>query len=65
MLHWEILSLTDRGVLIDHLEKKRRARVNIHFYQSLNWKAEMRKDRRARIKVFLQILKIRQREVLF
>jgi predicted transcriptional regulator len=33
--------------------------------QSLNWKAEMRKDRRARIKVFLQILKIRLREGLF
>jgi predicted transcriptional regulator len=30
--------------------------------QSLNWKVEMRKDRRARIKVFLQILKIRLRE---
>jgi predicted transcriptional regulator len=33
--------------------------------QSLNWKAEMRKDRRPRIKVFLQILKIRLRGGLF
>jgi hypothetical protein len=31
MLHWEILSLTDRRVLLDHLEKRRRARVNNHF----------------------------------
>jgi hypothetical protein len=31
MLLWEILSLTDRGIPIGHLEKRRRARVNNHF----------------------------------
>jgi hypothetical protein len=31
MLHWEILSLTDQGIPIGHLEKRRRARVNNHF----------------------------------
>jgi hypothetical protein len=30
MLHWEILSLTNRGIPIGHLEK-RRPRVNNHF----------------------------------
>jgi hypothetical protein len=65
MLHWEILSLTDRGIPIGHLEKRGRARVNNHFNQSLNQKVEMRKDRRARIKVFFQILKIRLSEALF
>jgi hypothetical protein len=30
MLHWEILSLTDRGIPIGHLEKRMRARVNNH-----------------------------------
>jgi hypothetical protein len=31
MLHWEIPSLIDQGVPIDHLEKRSRARVNNHF----------------------------------
>jgi hypothetical protein len=31
MLHWEILSLTDQGIPIGHLEKRMRARVNNHF----------------------------------
>jgi hypothetical protein len=51
MLHWENLSLMDRGIPIGHLEKKR-ARVYNHFESEFKSKAEMRKDRRARIKVF-------------
>jgi hypothetical protein len=31
MLHWEILLLTDRGIPIGHLEKRRGVRVNNHF----------------------------------
>jgi hypothetical protein len=31
MLHWEILSMADRGIPIGHLEKRRRAGVNNHF----------------------------------
>jgi hypothetical protein len=31
MLHWEILSATDREIPIGHLEKRRILRVNNHF----------------------------------
>jgi hypothetical protein len=31
MLHWVILSLTDQGIPIGNLEKRRRARVNNYF----------------------------------
>jgi hypothetical protein len=35
MLHREILSLTDGGIPIGHLEKRRRTRVNNHFESEL------------------------------
>jgi hypothetical protein len=40
MLHWEILSLTDRGIPIGLLEKRMRARVNNYF--ELEFKLESR-----------------------
>jgi hypothetical protein len=43
MLHREILSLTNRGIPIVHLEKRRRARVNNHF--ELEFKLESRDEK--------------------
>jgi hypothetical protein len=43
MLHWEILSLTDQGIPIGHLEKRRRARVNNYFESE--FKSESRDEK--------------------
>jgi hypothetical protein len=63
MLHWEILLLTDRGIPIGHLEKRRRARVNKHFKSEFKSKSKDEKwIEEQGSKYFLEILKISLRE---